>query len=185
MSSASFLALRGTQQTFDALSAYRLSDSVITDAGQVTAVRVAAVSPSFFDVVQKEPALGRRFVTADEQVAVPRGTITGLGDVAILSHTLWTNRFRERPDVIGTFVTLEGRPVQIIGVMPRDFQFPAGVDVWLPLVLGDIAPLDWGGYYLSVVARLKSGVRLGLADRDAASRGHGECAIAGVAALLL
>ncbi len=54
---------------------------------------MAPVSASFFDVVGRQPAIGRRFESADEQGPKPL--------VAVISHGLWTRRFGRDTGVIG------------------------------------------------------------------------------------
>jgi len=54
----------------------------------------------------------------------------------------------------------DGVPHQVVGVMPRDFSFPDGVDLWIPLVItpGELTPNQRGAHYLLAVGRLRPGV---------------------------
>ena len=70
---------------------------------------------------------GRDFTPAD---AVP-----GARPVVMLS-TASGRRVRRRADVVGSLVQVDGRPAEIVGVMPEGFEFPmAATDgLWMPIV---------------------------------------------------
>lgn len=74
----------------------------------------ASVSSSFFDVLQSPPALGRTFVTADPD-----------RDVIVISHRLWVDQFGADAGVVGSRITMNGRPRTIVGVMPATFYWPS------------------------------------------------------------
>src|SRR6185295_16190252 len=62
----------------------------------------------------------------------------GRQHLAVLSHGAWMRRFGGDRDVLGKTMILDGEAHEIVGVMPKDFQFPAGdpaVEVWSPLTL--------------------------------------------------
>src|ERR1051325_8930853 len=118
-------------------------------------VSLQLVTPPFFQTLGVEPILGRTFVPGDEE-AEKRS-------VTILSYGLWQRRFGGQPDIIGKQIKLNGLPISVIGVMPRNFQFyiqqrsgtgrPA--ELWSVLPLKDIGNY---GRFLGGVARLKAGV---------------------------
>ena len=55
-------------------------------------------------------------------------------DVAVLNHATWVRRFGADPKVVGTTMTLDGGPVEIVGVMPPGFDIPSGAEFWMPVV---------------------------------------------------
>jgi putative ABC transport system permease protein len=91
---------------------------------------LSLVSAPFFDVIGIQPQLGRTFGAEDE--------VGNEARVALISHTLWATHFNSEPAVIGTVVRVErriGAPqqlVEIVGVMPAGFDFPRGVELWMP-----------------------------------------------------
>jgi putative ABC transport system permease protein len=92
-------------------------------------VPMAGVSASFFPVMGVAPAIGRGLQPADEQGNRPR--------VMLISHGLWVRRFGSDPSIVGRAVpTLDGDgsvvPLDVVGVMPADFDFPRGADAWVP-----------------------------------------------------
>ena len=114
-------------------------------------IRVAEITPSWFDVMQVQPARGRRFVPADADTAA--------APVAILAHTTWQTHFGGRPDVVGTMIELDGELTEIIGVMPAASRAPdPEVGVLLPYWLDPNGPI--GRFGISGLARLAPGVTL-------------------------
>ena len=101
-------------------------DVVLEGHGDPARVSSIGVSSSFFETLGARAALGRLF-TPDDDNALN-------GDVVVLSHGTWVDRFGGAPGIIGTSLTLSKRPYTVVGVMPRDFDFPRGADLWTPVV---------------------------------------------------
>ena len=125
----------------------------------------AAVSASFFDVLDARPMLGRAF-RADDDVANAAG-------VVVLNYGTWTRRFGADPNIVGNTVTLDRKLYTIIGVMPRSFDFPRGAEFWTPVVpvlIGSSAQLGpdvlTNVGVLFVVGRLRDGVTHLAANED-------------------
>lgn len=124
-------------------------------------VSAAYISATLIPVLKVSPILGRNF-TAEEDA--PKGP-----HVVMIGETMWRHRFNADPTAIGRMLDVQGRPRQIIGVMPDLFRFPnAAVQVWLPLGLDPTNPFP-GGFQYRSVARLKPGVTLQAAHRDFAA----------------
>lgn len=51
---------------------------------------------------------------------------------ALLSWTLWQRRFGSAPTIIGTTIRLNGNDAVVLGVVPKEFNIPAGAEVWIP-----------------------------------------------------
>ena len=89
-------------------------------------LEVGWASAGFQNVFRVTPALGRIFDADDPPTAV------------VLSHAFWTSYFGADSTVLETAVSLDGRPVTVIGVLPSDFRvhlpadygWPARVDMW-------------------------------------------------------
>ena len=114
---------------------------------RVTGMRVSA---DFFRLVGRSPRLGRPFL-ADEMVP-------GADRVVVLSHGLWQSHFGADATVVGRPIQLNGEAWTVVGVMPPDFAFPAGTELWAPLALTPIEAADRGGRSLSMLARMAPGV---------------------------
>ena len=121
-----FEELLPVQQSFDILAAYLAGSTVnVTDGGQARRYTGAYVTPPFLSTLGVSPAMGRDFRPADNVPGAPK--------VAIIGHGVWQRDFGGAPDVVGRAVRINGRPAEIIGVMPKGFAFPVNEDLWLPL----------------------------------------------------
>src|SRR5439155_7665534 len=95
-----------------------------------------------------------------------------------LGYELWQGRYGGEANVIGKTIELERQPYAVIGVMPRDFQFPlvgptengSPAALWVPMGFTSAELQGWGGsYFNSVVGRLRPGVTLDQARSEAQS----------------
>jgi putative ABC transport system permease protein len=151
-----FTFLREKSRAFSALAAFGRDVCNLTGAGQPEELAEARVSWNFFSVLGIRPALGRAFL--------PEEGGRGARPVCLISHGLWTRRFGARPQQIGQSITLDSTPYTVVGVLPRDFEFPllTGADVWTPrafeLSLITQEQVRAGAGYLDAIARLNSGL---------------------------
>jgi predicted permease len=149
VSEPDYLDWRARARGFMDIAAFAArSPSIRTDDGPEQVVG-AATTHSFFAVLGVAPVLGRTF-SAQEDV---RGGDTR---VAVISHALWQRRFGGDARVAGQPLDLDGVRHRIVGVMPRGFDFPGRVDVWVPLAPS--ATYHRGDRRLETVARLAPGV---------------------------
>jgi putative ABC transport system permease protein len=120
----------------------------------------ARVAASFFSVMGATPAIGRTFLPEDD--------VVGEASVVVLSYGLWTRHFGGDPKVLGKSLTLDGESYRVVGVMQNGFQFPRGVDLWLPSEFDAdaLSPGARGAHYLRVMARLKPDVSLDKAQAE-------------------
>ncbi|MGH9411045.1 MAG: ABC transporter permease [Vicinamibacterales bacterium] len=96
-------------------------------------VKTAAVSPSIFSVLGVQPILGRGLRPETEKA--PDGT---LGQF-VIGYGLWQRAFGGAPDIVGRRIELEGHlPREIVGVMPRGFDFPDGFEAWTSVRLASV-----------------------------------------------
>jgi putative ABC transport system permease protein len=138
-------------RTLEAAAIYRSDDLTVTGRGDPERVRVAHATPSLAAVLGVAPALGRWF---GEDEGKP-----GAAPVAVLSHGLWTRSYGGDPRVIGEFITLEGAPTQVVGVMPQSFAFPdPQVDLWVVEQVTRAA--GFGLWTYSGVGRMRDGASL-------------------------
>jgi putative ABC transport system permease protein len=122
---------------------------LLTGKDQARQVTGFIVSANLFATLGVPPALGRSFIAADE--------LRGQQDVVILSHGLWTNWFGADPTVVGQTVNMNGGPVEIVGVMPAGFDFPAGADAWFPLQRSAGYASGRGNNNFFAIGRLRDG----------------------------
>ena len=144
------------QQAFEALALYdTLTVNIATEAG-ADRIAGASVTADFAKVLGIQPVLGRFFTQEEDK---PKGP-----DLVVIGHALWQERFAGRADVLNQTMRLNSRPFTIIGVLPREAEFPGGVRFWIPM-RGD--PNGQGlGYSFDGIGRLKPGVTVAQATAD-------------------
>lgn len=167
-----FRRLRESRQ-LAAVTVYYEDSFNLTESGSPETLDGARISRDFFDVWGVEPVLGRRILPTEDA--------KGGADVVLLSQGLWQRRFARDPQIVGKTLHLEGRPYQIIGVMPEVLRFPfRDVQIWLPrpqeISLIPEAGVEAGSSYLQAVARLKPGVSLeaGRAEIEQIARSYNQ-----------
>ena len=152
---------RAQQRSFSAIAAYSTGTVNVSGAEKAERYDGAWASADLFDVLQVRPAMGRTF-TRDEETP-------GRGNVAVLSHSMWQDRYGADPGIIGKAIRANGVPYTVIGVMPPKFVFPNQQAIWMP-IQHDAVKLERGaGTWLEVVARLKPGASFDEASVDVGS----------------
>jgi putative ABC transport system permease protein len=148
--------------SFEALAAYtRFAEAV---AGGVEPVRtnLSGVSPDFFRVLGVTPAIGRLFNAE---------TLREEKQVAVVSYGFWKRQLEGRP-LEGASVRFANRSFAVIGVLPPQTEFPAGVDVWYPF-RAIAAPYESRtAHNFRVIARLRPEVSFEQAKTEVASIGR-------------
>jgi putative ABC transport system permease protein len=144
-----------------AVSASGGPDAVLMQDDGATTVRVVWVQPDYFATFGVSPVVGRVFDAADASLDTAQ--------VAILTYAAW-QQFFGGADALGRVVRLNGIPRTVVGVLPRDFIHPVRhADLFLPLNLGPVLnnPVSVrGSHFLEVMARLRPGVTLEVAQAD-------------------
>jgi putative ABC transport system permease protein len=137
-------------RSFLDLAGFVPTDTILTGLEEPARLPDAVVTSNLFSILGVPPAMGRAFTLEEEQ--------PDRDNVVILSNGLWRRQFGADPDVLGKIVELDGKPCQIVGVMPAGFSFPAKeTQLWKPLALPPPRRANRGGFFLSVVGRLKPG----------------------------
>ena len=161
-----------SRDVFSGVAAWSLEYLSLSTSERPQRVLGTMVSANYFSVLGVGAARGRVF-TPDEDVG------RGAHPVVVLSDAGWRGLFAGDPGVVGRAVVLNGRSYTVVGVTPPAFKGMAPAvapALWIPLMqLGHVRPGYDGAFderdnsFVSVVARLRSGVGLGLAnDRMAA-----------------
>jgi putative ABC transport system permease protein len=146
-------------RSFEGVAGYQEREFELSGRGFAsTRLQATRASFSLASVLGVQPALGRWF-SADEDAKRVH--------VAVISHSLWQQRFGGDAQILGRTVDLDRKPYTVIGVMPAGFEFPlplTGVratrtEIWVPLSLSDTELAASGDNWdYNVVARLKAGV---------------------------
>jgi putative ABC transport system permease protein len=169
-SAANYLGLVKQTQTLQELAAFRQWSWQLTHAGDPEQLQGVRVSANFFAALGASPALGQTFTPEQDQ--------EGAAPVAIISHRFWQREFAADRNVLGKNLTLDGHTVTVVGVMPRDFEFPGGAnmvpglqfatrnDIWRPLAMTAQERNNQGSLNLAVLGRLKPGITINQAENE-------------------
>src|SRR5215208_6955299 len=158
-SDVGYRALEKRNRSFEATASYRLAGVNLTRGSTPERVLSARVTGNFFDLLGLRPQRGRTFRAGEE---AEKGPV-----VIVLSDALWRKSFGGDPSVVGTTVRVDGGPATIIGVADPRITFPAANVGYFTLLSLDpvgTAPYNLG---LEVIARLRPGVTVTAAIRDA------------------
>ena len=125
MSGPNFEDLREQSRSFEALAIYAggTAVSVLAD-GRPHQANVVFVSERFLDVLGVRPVVGRGFV---EEEVRPGGV-----PAAIVSHAYWQRWFGGDPNLSGKALRAGQYPYPVVGVLPPEFDYPAGAEVVVP-----------------------------------------------------
>lgn len=117
---------RDHTKAFESFGAYTGTIANLSDEGQPPErYNGSCMSANGFSILGSRPVIGRDFVPDDDRRGAPA--------VALIGHTVFTNRYGGNPSVIGKQVRINDNPATIIGVMPEGMRFPFNTDVWMPL----------------------------------------------------
>ncbi|HEV8367068.1 MAG TPA: ABC transporter permease [Pyrinomonadaceae bacterium] len=156
-----FLTQRDRNMVFEKMAAYNYVSRSLVEQGQ-TAQRVSGLAGTadFLPAFGVAPALGRLFN--------PEEFEPGVDNVIVLSDRFWQSRFGGDESVVGRKVQLDGKTVNVVGVMPPGFDHPilwGQVDFWQPLAFTPEQKKTTANY-LQSFARLKPGVSIKQAEQS-------------------
>ncbi|MGB8581789.1 MAG: ABC transporter permease [Candidatus Sulfotelmatobacter sp.] len=152
---ANYLGWRDHQTPFaDFTSSTGVSDCDLTDNHPVR-IACASVASTFLPTFGIQPMLGRNFTREEDQPNAP--------PVALLAYGLWQDRFGGDRNVVGRTISLDGQPTRILGVLPRDFEFPtlARASLLVPEALDEsMVQRNEMGPVVRVFGRMKPGTSI-------------------------
>jgi predicted permease len=151
---------------FSALGGYQNSGFELSGNGEPAQVNAARLTAGVFPALGVAPELGRVFTVNEDEHSE---------QVVVLSHATWVSRFHHDPQILGQKILLDRKPYIVIGVMPRNFEFPLVTgqlnrsELWVPMSFGpgELTPGAAANWSYQMVARLKPGVSAKQAESDA------------------
>lgn len=153
-------------RSFSSLGGYQQNGWELSGVGAPAQISAARLTASIFPTLGVSPLMGRIFTQQEDTDHV---------QVAVISYAMWRNRFAGDPLVLGRKIELDRKTYQVIGVMPRGFEFPLvpgqlnQSELWTPMSfsrdeLSKVAAASWN---YQMVGRLKPGVTAAQAQQDA------------------
>jgi predicted permease len=142
---------------FESLAAWHFGEKDLSDGGRPETLFTHEVTHDFFSVLGVGPVLGRPFLPEEDREGGPK--------VVILSDGLWRSRFAADPAILGREVRLDRVPHRVVGVLPPDFNPPAGmagrpISLYLPAQFPAELLSNRGDHETNLVARLSRGATL-------------------------
>ena len=150
---------RRRQTSFDGLEGYFSRRVSVTDSdGYSQSIAAGFVTASALQLLGVRPYLGRTFLPGEDFTTDIRAVVLG--------HRVWRYRYGGG-EVVGTTIQVDGRSLQVVGVMPAGFEFPVAEQIWLPMDF-DLPASDRGsGGSFAVFGRLKEGLGISAANAEA------------------
>jgi predicted permease len=151
-----------TSRAFSGLFAYNVGLDGLSVNGKPDRILTNYVSGNFFSSLEIQPAVGRLILPGEGEVA-------GADPVMVLGYSYWKAHFGGDPGIVGRKVSVDGRPITIIGVAPQGFYGVASfldIQAYLPLGMGVLEgnPSDFmmnrGSRNLRVLGRLREGATI-------------------------
>jgi putative ABC transport system permease protein len=157
---STYILYREQSESFEDIGLYDNTSVTLTGRGEPEEVEALIVTDGTLPILGVRPILGRAITKADDAPGGP--------DTMLISHKYWQRAFGGSPTAIGQSVLMNGRPREVIGVLPEDFRFLRyQPEVIFPLRLNR-AEVRLGQFNYQGVARLKPGVTIERANADLA-----------------
>jgi predicted permease len=149
--------------SFDAVAAYSRSPDAVAGGIEPVRTNLSGVSPDFFRVLGVTPTIGRLFSAE---------TLREEKQIAVVSYGFWKKQLEGRPNLEGTALRFSNRSFAVIGVLPPQTEFPAGVDVWFPFAALYPPYESRTAHNFRVIARLRPEVSFEQAKTEVATIGR-------------
>jgi len=152
---------RAQTRSFEAIAGYKPNGFIFLDGDQAERIQGMRVTADFLSLLKVKPMRGRDFRFDEEK--------RGSKEVVIISYRFWQNQLGGEETAVGKEITLDGKPFTVIGVLPRDFEFPLAKNSTelLTTVADEGNNLDERGAEVFLgVGRLKPGVNVTQAQAE-------------------
>jgi predicted permease len=139
----------------DMLGAFQNGQRTFGDPNGPEQLNLLVATPSFYRILQVNPAVGRIFTDEEGEEGKDRKVL--------LSYGFWQRKFAGNRSVIGQTVQLSGAPFEVVGVMPDGFNFLRNdLDLFLPLSFNAQTKSDQARHNnnFQMIGRLKDGATL-------------------------
>ncbi len=152
------------QQVFTSVAAHRLFGVNLAYDGATQSGTGMLVSGSYFPVLGLQPAAGRLLTPGDDRAI-------GESSVVVLGHTWWRTHFQQNPAIIGKRLTVNGLPLEIVGVAPEGFDgttLGTRPEIYVPISMRSAMERNFSAagfanrrsYWIYLFARRKPGVNI-------------------------
>lgn len=156
VSAPEFRELQRDGKAWDQIEAWVTGGSNLAGGTEPIRIQTGFVTGGALAMLGTSPVIGRLITPADDYEGAPL--------TIVLSYGLWQRSFGADRGVVGREIFLNSQRATVIGVMPKDFEFPPGLnepaDAWVPVQLTAQNLQRRGGHFLSVLAHLRPGISI-------------------------
>jgi len=158
---SNYFIYRDQSRSFQDVGMMTQDSASVTGVGEPEQVRTVRVTAGLVPVLGVSPILGRTFSRQDDAPNSP--------ETVMLMYGYWQRKFGGDRGIVGQILKVDGKPRQIIGVLPKNFHFLDAEDPALLVPFQfDRAKIFLGNFSYFMIARLKPGVTLDQAHADVA-----------------
>lgn len=143
-------------RAFTGLGAFQRTGFELSGNGDPAQISASRLTPRVFQVLGVSPSMGRVFTEQEDDARQ---------QVAVISYQMWNSRFHADQHILGSKILLDRRSYEIIGVMPRNFEFPlvpgqlTRSELWVPMSFSQGELVNGAGSWnYRMVGRLRPGV---------------------------
>ncbi len=155
---ADYLDLERQNRSFERIVAYQYENRVLTRGDSPVSVVAAAVSPEFFSVFGASPQMGRTLT----------GSVNEEANTVVLSYAFWRDRLGAQP-AVGHTIELDSQSYTVVGVMPKTFNFPVGVEIWRRLAIDPKTANNRTSHQIRLAGKLRPGITLAKSNTELAA----------------
>ncbi|MEO8078587.1 MAG: ABC transporter permease, partial [Acidobacteriota bacterium] len=112
---ADYITYREESKTLADVAIWNQNAYTVTGIAEPERVDAIMATHRLLPILGVQPILGRAFTERDDQEGSP--------PVVMLGYGYWQRRFGGDPAAVGRRLTLDGTPLEIIGVLPQDFWY--------------------------------------------------------------
>ena len=148
---------------FVSLGAYQQNGYEFSGAGDPAQINASRLNAGVFPALGVSALMGRVFTQQEDE---------GSQQVVVVSYQMWRSRFHGAANILGQKILLDRKAYEIIGVMPRDFEFPLvpgqlnRSELWVPMSFTQGELVQSGSWNYNMVGRLKAGLTPTQAEQD-------------------
>ncbi len=161
VSPANYFDWAAQSRSFEQMASFQFWGMSLTSGGYPESLLALRVSKNFFPLLRAHALLGRTFLPEEDEPGRER--------VVVLSNRLWRTRFNSDRGIVGRSIELDLKKYTVVGVMPKDFEFPSGIDMWAPRAFDSHEKQIRDTRSIFVMARLRPPVSPGQARAEMAT----------------
>lgn len=140
---------RRESRTLESIGIYEYRTYNVASEQEPQQVSGLRTSPSLFKVLGVPPAVGRVFTDEEDEQGQK---------VAVISDAVWRTHLGGDRNAIGRSLRLNGDVFEIVGVMPRGFEYPRqNTGVWVPASFVE-RDRERDSHSFHVAARIREGI---------------------------